>query len=108
MTTSSNKKIIIVGATSGIGRGLAMIYLKRGDMVGLTGRRMQLLTEIQSLFPNQVHISNFDVREGQSVVHVQSLINEMGGLDLLIYNSGFGDVSKTLDWELDRITYETN
>ena len=27
---------------------------------------------------------------------------------MLIYNSGFGDPSITLEWELDKITYETN
>jgi short-subunit dehydrogenase len=108
MTSSPNKKIIIVGATSGIGKELAKIYLQRGDKVGITGRRKNLLQELASSFAGQVHIACFDVRGDENLKHIQSLISELGGLDLLIYNSGFGDVSKELDWEVDKITYETN
>jgi len=104
----SHKKIIIIGATSGICKELARIYIKRGDMIGITGRRENLLKEIQSTVPNQVYTSTFDVRGNENVSHLQSLIDQLGGLDLLIYNSGFGDVSKTLDWEVDKETYETN
>jgi len=108
MTSSSNKKIIIVGATSGIGKELARIYVERGAVLGLTGRRRNLLEEVQSENPGRIHIASFDVRGEQNISILKSLIDEMGGLDLLIYNSGFGDPSKTLDWELDKATYETN
>ena len=108
MTSSSNKKIIIIGASSGIGREIAKIYLEEGNIVGLTGRRLNLLQEMQTTYPNQVHVASFDVRGEENIARLQSLINEMGGLDLLLYNSGYGDVSKTLDWELDKATYETN
>jgi len=108
MTSSSNKKIIIIGASSGIGREIARIYLEEGNIVGLTGRRLNLLQEIQATYPNLVHVASFDVRGDENIARLQSLINEMGGLDLLIYNSGYGDVSKTLDWELDKAIYETN
>ncbi|HYJ38092.1 MAG TPA: SDR family NAD(P)-dependent oxidoreductase [Chitinophagaceae bacterium] len=108
MMSSSNKKIIIVGATSGIGREVAKIYLERGNTVGITGRRMSLLQEIKSPYPGKIHISCFDVRGENNISQLQSLISELGGMDLLIYNSGFGDVSKSLDWELDKATYETN
>ena len=106
--SSPGKKIIIIGATSGIGKEMARIYVERGEQVGITGRRKNLLQEIQSANPTQVHISCFDVRGEENILHLESLIRELGGLDILIYNSGFGDVSKTLDWELDKTTYETN
>ena len=105
---SHKRKIIIIGATSGIGKELATIYIKRGETIGITGRRENLLKEIQSTADTQVHISSFDVRGNENISRLQSLIDALGGLDLLIYNSGFGDVSKTLDWELDKETYETN
>jgi len=108
MTLSSNKKIIIIGASSGIGREIAKIYLGEGNVVGLTGRRLNLLQELQATYPSNVHVASFDVRGEENIARLQSLINEMGGLDLLLYNSGYGDVSKTLDWELDKATYETN
>ena len=108
MTSSSNKRIIIVGATSGIGKEVAKIYLEEGNVLGLTGRRLNLLEEMQIAYPGKVHIAKFDVRGEENISSIQSLITAMGGLDLLIYNSGYGDVSKTLDWELDKATYETN
>jgi short-subunit dehydrogenase len=108
MTSSSNKKIIIIGATSGIGKELARIYLEQGNTLGLTGRRLNLLQELKTANPNLTHIANFDVRGEENIAQLQTLIKQMGGLDLLIYNSGYGDVSKTLDWELDKATYETN
>ena len=37
------KKIIIIGATSGIGRGLAEVYSQEDYLIGITGRRENLL-----------------------------------------------------------------
>ncbi len=108
MVEKKQKKIIIIGATSGIGKEIALIYLKRGELVGLTGRRSELLKETEVLYPSQVFCGCFDVRGSENIEQVQLLIDKLGGLDILIYNSGYGDVSKKLDWELDKATYETN
>jgi short-subunit dehydrogenase len=108
MESSLNKKLIIVGATSGIGKELAKLYVQNGCMVGITGRRKELLDQIQKEHPAQIFTECFDVRGNDNTAHIQSLIKKLGGLDLLIYNSGYGDPSLTLDWELDKTTYETN
>ncbi|MBC7826294.1 MAG: SDR family NAD(P)-dependent oxidoreductase [Chitinophagaceae bacterium] len=106
--SSSNKKLIIVGASSGIGKELAKRYVENGWLVGITGRRNELLNEFQKKHPEQIFTECFDVRGNDNITHVQSLINKLEGLDLLIYNSGYGDPSETLEWELDKTTYETN
>ena len=106
--SSSGKKVLIIGATSGIGKALANLYAENGWLVGITGRRTELLDAIQKEYPSQVVTECFDVRENDNIKHIESLIKKLDGLDLLIYNSGFGDPSVTLEWELDRITYETN
>jgi short-subunit dehydrogenase len=111
------KKVIIIGATSGIGRELAKLYLRSGWKVAITGRRKDLLdsflVEHQNDPKSLAHESNvyascFDVRSENNLSHLRSLIQQLGGLDLLIYNPGYGEVSKTLDWELDKATFETN
>ena len=102
------KKVIIIGATSGIGKALATTYLKNGSQVGITGRRKELLEEMQNTYPSQVFIESFDVRADDAVQHFDSLVRKMEGMDLLIYNSGYGDVSNELNWEIDKRTYETN
>lgn len=41
------KSILVIGATSGMGREVAEIYIRRGYRVGITGRRKHLLNEIK-------------------------------------------------------------
>jgi short-subunit dehydrogenase len=108
MMSSSNKRVVIVGATSGIGKELAKRYVLNGWLVGITGRRKEFLQELEKEYPDQMVAECFDVRGNDNILHIKSIVEKLGGLDLLIYNSGFGDPSTTLDWELDRITYETN
>ena len=102
------KKIIIVGATSGIGLELARLYAGSGNLVGATGRRQDLLYSLQLEFPNHIVTECWDVTGDQSIAHLESLIRKLGGLDLLIYNSGYGEVSKDLDWPIDQRTVDTN
>src|SRR5688500_1874285 len=110
-----SKKLIIVGATSGIGRALAGLYIQAGWTLGATGRRDKLLTslhdECSSLPGNRsgdVYTESFDVTGHDNISHIQSLISRMGGLDLLIYNSGYGEVSEKMNWEIDKRIIETN
>jgi short-subunit dehydrogenase len=102
------KRVIIIGATSGIGLELTKLFIAQGDKVGITGRRCHLLSELEKQFTSQVLTECFDVMGNDNVIHVQSLIGKLGGLDLLIYNSGYGDVSESLDWKIDRQTTLTN
>lgn len=106
--SSSNKRVVIVGATSGIGKELAKRYVLNGWLVGITGRRKEFLQDLEKEHPGHMVAECFDVRGSDNILHIQSIVEKIGGLDLLIYNSGFGDPSITLDWELDRTTYETN
>ena len=92
------KKLIIIGATSGIGRGLAKCYAQDDWLVGITGRRQELLNSLQKEFPANIISECFDVTGADNIHHVKNLIEKLGGLDLLIYNSGYGEPSKNLDW----------
>ena len=108
-------KVIIIGATSGIGRSLAMRFAKAGWRLGVSGRRLDLLTslqqeisELQGIMPQPVDIGCFDTMEENNIAHVQSLVNKLGGLDMLIYNSGYGEVTELPDWEIERKIVKTN
>lgn len=103
-----NKKIIIIGATSGIGRKMAEMYAARGNIVGITGRRTDLLNEIKNAYPNNIETESFDVTGYENISKLESLIKKLNGLDILIYSSGIGEPSKELDWHLDKIMVETN
>ena len=102
------KKVIIIGATSGIGRELAKLYAQNNWLVGITGRRKPLLDSLQEAFPNNIVRECFDVTKDDNIKHMQFLLQQLGGLDLLIYNSGIGEPSEKLDLTIDVNTTKTN
>ena len=55
------KRIIIIGATSGIGYEVAKIYWKRGYQLGLAGRRVDRLEEFRKQDPEHIRIKQLDV-----------------------------------------------
>jgi short-subunit dehydrogenase len=105
---SQIKRIIIVGATSGIGRKMAELYAAAGNIVGITGRRKELLDEIENMFPGKIKTECFDVTGKENIERLMALIQKIGGLDILVYSSGIGALSKGLDWEIDKLTVDTN
>jgi short-subunit dehydrogenase len=103
------KKAIVVGATSGIGRGISKILVQHGYDVGITGRRTHLLFDIKKENPDHYFIMTFDVRDTTEIPeHLKKLVLELGGLDLLIISSGTGDVIDHLDFNIEKNAVNTN
>jgi short-subunit dehydrogenase len=103
------KKAIIIGATSGIGKGLAKILADNNYKVGITGRRTELLEDVKSQNPNAYFTRTFDITDTKIIVaNLNTLATELGGLDLLIISSGTGDLNEKLDFEIEKRTIETN
>jgi short-subunit dehydrogenase len=102
------QKVIIIGATSGIGRELARLYAGAGHPVGATGRRQDLLDSLRSEYPELIFTERHDVTGSDSISHLEALIGKLDGMDLFIYSSGYGDHSERLDWETDRKTVAIN
>ena len=105
---NGRKKVIIIGASSGIGRELAKLYALDKWLVGVTGRRKELLDELQQQFPDNIITECFDVTRNENTEHLKNLLEQLGGMDLFIYNSGYGEPSKTMDWKIDQQTTLTN
>lgn len=103
------KKAIVIGATSGIGKELAKLLSIHGYRVGITGRRNDLLTELQTANKDCFVIKSFDIIETDKITqNLEELITELGGLDLLIISSGTGDLNDELDFRIDKLTIDTN
>lgn len=102
------KKVVIIGASSGIGKELALAYLKAGHKVGITGRRKHLLDELQQQYPQQVVVSAFDVTGTETISLLTMLLDQLGGMDLFIYSSGYALASKELNVEIDQQITQVN
>ena len=105
----SMKKAIVIGATSGIGKELAKLLADNHYNVGITGRRTELLLELKQQRPDNFITKTFDIQETNTIPkHLGELVNELGGLDLLVLSSGTGDLNDRLDFELEKRTIDTN
>ena len=102
------KKIIIVGATSGIGRRMAELYAENNSRVGVTGRRKELLMEIKQQYPQQTEYESFDVTGSDNIPRLEALVSKLGGLDTLVISAGIGEPAKELSMEIDKMTVDTN
>lgn len=102
------QKIIIVGATSGIGREMARLYAGAGDLVGAAGRRQELLYSLQLEYPNNIVTECFDATAPGATAHLESLTRKLGGLDILVYSAGWGEIMDSLDWAVDKGTVDVN
>jgi short-subunit dehydrogenase len=102
------QRILIIGATSGIGRELARRYAAAGNLIGATGRRQDLLDSLRIEYPNQILTARFDATASDAPAQLTTLTQRLGGLDLLIFNAGWGDPSDTLDWSIDKPTVDIN
>ena len=103
------KNVIVFGATSGIGKSLTEIFLKKGCNVAITGRRLEKLEAIKKLYPKQVLVKQNDI---QDVAEVEKVFHEIvvafKTIDLVIQSSGVGFVNPQLKWELQEQTIHTN
>ena len=103
-----NKKVIIIGATSGIGREVALVYMAQGWKVGIAGRRAAELETVRAMAPDQVFTQVIDVTKSDAPEHLQALIDKVGGMDLFLLSAGIGRQNYTLDTEIELATAATN
>ena len=102
------KRIIIVGATSGIGLELSKIYIKKGWKVGIAGRREEKLLEIKKEYPTQVEYKQIDINNEKAPFLLQELITQLGGMDIYFHSSGIGYQNPELKEEIENNTVATN
>ena len=103
------KKVIIIGATSGIGKELANIFLQNGYVVGLAGRRSHLLDELKKNNPDHSFIKQIDLSLiDEAMNQLRELITEMEGVDIIVINSGVGFINKDLQWSQEKETIDVN
>jgi short-subunit dehydrogenase len=101
-------RIIIIGATSGIGREVAKLYIAQGWQVGIAGRRAEELESLRKEAPEQVFPEVLDVTLEDAPCRLQSLIDKVGGMDIFLLSSGIGKQNPTLTPDIELKTAATN
>lgn len=110
------KRILITGASSGLGRGMAREFARAGSDLALCARRLDRLqalkAELEAAHPAiRVSIHSLDVTDHEQVFAVFAAARDaLGGLDRVIVNAGIGQgapVGKG-QFALNRSIVETN
>lgn len=82
-------KVIITGASSGLGQALARHYLERGAVVAAIARRAVLLDSLAAEFPGQLFGYALDVRDAAAVRRAAAdFIARAGVPDVVIASAG--------------------
>lgn len=95
------KKIIIIGASSGIGRKLALDFSAKGYHVGIAARREDKLREIAEESRAQMTYMALDVTAPDAEERLNALIEKNGGMDILLLASGVGFSNPEMNEALD-------
>jgi 3-oxoacyl-[acyl-carrier protein] reductase len=99
------KKIVITGASSGIGKACALYFLNSGARVVLCGRDIDAMKIIGSKFPDQVAAICLDLSNDMQLFDFKSSVVEyLGKIDVFLNCAGVmfdGDLEKTFPQDYD-------
>ena len=100
-------RIVILGATSGIGLEIAKLYIAAGWQVEAAGRRTENLEALRSgAGPGKIR--SIDITAPEAEERLLRLIADLGGCDLLLHCAGIGYNNPQLDAAREIATAETN
>lgn len=105
LTSYAGLNAVVTGASSGIGRLLALRLAQQGARVALIARRAErlegLAAEIAAV-KGEAFVVPCDVADREQVLGAaQRVLERFGSVDLLINNAGYGHHRRFLDWDLD-------
>ena len=101
--------IVIIGATSGIGKALFEKYVNQDNKIGIIGRRAHLLDELHRKYPSKTFIAKADITNIDEIEYViQTLHKEFEHIDLAIVCAGIGEINAKLAYSVERPTIDTN
>ncbi|MBD5253501.1 MAG: SDR family NAD(P)-dependent oxidoreductase [Barnesiella sp.] len=104
----NTRRIIIVGASSGIGNTVARDFINMGFKVGVAARSEAPLKALRDLNPDMVEYALIDVTAPDAASRLLGLIKKLGGMDTLLLASGVGFQNPVLDMGKEMNMLETN
>lgn len=104
----TSKKIIILGASTGIGREIAILFAKHGYKVAIAARREDKLKSLQALYPTNIIYKCIDITSISAKEDFLELIKLNGGMDIYVHVSGIGYNNPDLDINKEVSTIQVN
>ncbi len=84
---------------------MAKVLGENGYEVGLTGRKVELMEKLRGEIPTRTYVKAMDLAHvEESRRGLRELIDEMGGVDLIVINSGVGGHEPTWEDEVQMLT----
>lgn len=102
------KRVIIIGASSGIGYAVAEALASRGVRVGLAARHTHTLHALKERYPDNVEYESIDVTHRNAPKLLADLIARTGGMDIYFHVSGIGYANPELDPQREADIVATN
>lgn len=102
------KRIVIMGASSGIGLHVAEEFASRGVKVGLAARHTETLEALKNKYPELVEYSAIDVTKPDATAKLTELIIKLGGMDIYFHVAGIGYENLSLDPQREVDIISTN
>ncbi|MCM1051223.1 MAG: SDR family NAD(P)-dependent oxidoreductase [Paenibacillus sp.] len=101
--------VLIVGASSGIGRDLWRHYASLGHMVAVMARRVGLLEDMAGEFPENTFAQCCDVADCESFDRAfPEIMARLGHIDLAVVCAGVGELNPSLDDDVECATVAVN
>jgi NAD(P)-dependent dehydrogenase (short-subunit alcohol dehydrogenase family) len=98
MTQSNARRVVVVGASSGIGRGVGLGLAARGDAVAFVGRRADRVAgAAQEAGPGSIGIAGDVTDEASCRQAIERAAEYLGGIDALVYAAGIGRLRNLVD-----------
>jgi NAD(P)-dependent dehydrogenase (short-subunit alcohol dehydrogenase family) len=104
-------RTVVVGASSGLGRCIAIGLAQRGARVALLARRVDRLVDAaKQAGPEAVAIACDVTRPPSCRDAIEEAASRLGGIDALVYSTGVGPLGRLVDLDADtwRRAFETN
>lgn len=108
MTMKKKNKMLIIGATSGLGAALAAYYAPRTEVLALTGRRVEELERLCGARSGMLWARTDVTRPEEAIPALEGLVERMGGADCIVLCAGVGCVNRELDFGRERPAILTN
>ncbi|HSS10600.1 MAG TPA: SDR family oxidoreductase [Acidimicrobiales bacterium] len=92
------KRVLVIGASSGLGYAIAMATAKEGARVALSARRTDLIETAAKQAGNDAVALTGDVSDGDACAElVRGAVEALGGLDAFVYAPALGTLSRLID-----------